>query len=136
MNTDKLRLWIDALRSGEFDQARGWLASKNTSDQWGYCCLGVACEVAIKDGVDVPVEVTGVRGSQYRVYGGDDQHLPSNVREWLGIDETPEVPWADPDYPLDAPESTTVIVLNDEKEWTFGQIADALEATYLDGDMP
>lgn len=34
------KLWIQALRSGEFAQGVGYLNSGDT-----YCCLGVACEV-------------------------------------------------------------------------------------------
>jgi len=35
--------WIEALRSGKYQQGRGQLYSINNDN---YCCLGVACEVA------------------------------------------------------------------------------------------
>lgn len=44
--TDKHELrkrWVEALRSGQYEQARGCLKSND-----GYCCLGVAAEVAGK----------------------------------------------------------------------------------------
>lgn len=40
MNQDIKKLWVDALRSGKYQQAEGAL---RISD--GYCCLGVLCEV-------------------------------------------------------------------------------------------
>lgn len=45
--------WLAALRSGEYAQTIGMLHSlSGVADvSAGYCCLGVACEVAIADGV-------------------------------------------------------------------------------------
>ena len=37
-----IRVWVDALRSGEYPQTKYSL-----QDKTGYCCLGVACEVLI-----------------------------------------------------------------------------------------
>lgn len=36
--------WLQALRSGEYEQTTGCLSDEN-----GYCCLGVLCEIVIKD---------------------------------------------------------------------------------------
>lgn len=36
----EIKLWIEALRSGEYKQGRGRL-----EDRAGYCCLGVACKL-------------------------------------------------------------------------------------------
>lgn len=44
---EDMKKWIDALESGEYDQAQEQLFDSNA----GYCCLGVACKVA---GVDSP----------------------------------------------------------------------------------
>ena len=38
------QLWIDALRSGDYEQTRETLCEDGR-----YCCLGVACEVAIQN---------------------------------------------------------------------------------------
>jgi hypothetical protein len=38
--------WVAALRSGEYPQTRGRLR-----DRQGYCCIGVACDVALKMGM-------------------------------------------------------------------------------------
>jgi hypothetical protein len=37
--------WLDALRSGEYSQAGGFLRT-----DFGFCCLGVACDVLNADG--------------------------------------------------------------------------------------
>lgn len=36
--------WVDALRSGKYEQTTGVL-----QDSKGYCCLGVACKVNTKN---------------------------------------------------------------------------------------
>jgi hypothetical protein len=38
--------WLAALRSGEYQQGKGQLNCDNT-----YCCLGVACDIAVKEGM-------------------------------------------------------------------------------------
>ena len=40
-NKANIKLWVDALRSGKYQQARGAL---KTGD--AYCCLGVACDIS------------------------------------------------------------------------------------------
>jgi hypothetical protein len=107
-----------ALRSGEFTQAKGalhrikspdWIiealadeshedhqvAKNDNESTTGYCCLGVACEVTVREGV-----------VSRRVYGSDSRHvstgyeygdfskakpaysdsfLPTGVQNWLGV---------------------------------------------------
>jgi len=38
--------WVAALRSGKYEQGTGQLRNGDT-----YCCLGVLCDVALKEGV-------------------------------------------------------------------------------------
>ncbi len=47
---------LAALRSGEYEQTRGALAIVDGPNA-GFCCLGVMCEEAIKDGVEVKTRV-------------------------------------------------------------------------------
>lgn len=42
-----IRLWVKALRSGEYRQHRDELRNDNA-----FCCLGVLCDLAAKDGGD------------------------------------------------------------------------------------
>ena len=39
------RIWVEALRSGKYQQTQGRLARELEDGSIGYCCLGVACEV-------------------------------------------------------------------------------------------
>jgi len=116
--------WLEALRSGEYDQARGRLmrnlynAYKTPMDDGslGYCCLGVACKV-----MNMP-ESFLERG----------ESLDKNdFKDWFGIDPlgNPEEPAVYP-YPGHR-DWVSVATLNDSDKYTFEEIADALEATYM-----
>lgn len=84
------KLWVKALRSGEYEQTRSWLR-----DDDGFCCLGVAC--------DVYRQVTGNGEWVAKLCGTDDRHpltfdlgedgadasvLPWEVQEWFGLTES------------------------------------------------
>lgn len=76
---DNVKLWLEALRSGEYEQTK-----RRLHNQHGYCCLGVACEVYIKAGNELAVEVRDpIDGTV--TYGGDAATLPEPVRIWLGF---------------------------------------------------
>lgn len=86
MTKTNFATWLDTLRSGRYEQARG--ALKKTGDEYdddSYCCLGVACEISGK-GV---WEETARRRPEYMVVEDDrikslnDALLPTEVRDWL-----------------------------------------------------
>jgi hypothetical protein len=116
INKANVRLWVDALRSGEFQQGTGALHNTETG---GYCCLGVACEVAYRNGV--PLRREDYEGAMS--YNGDATALPLAVREWLGISD-PSVQLAD----------HTAIWWNDIYKADFAAIAGMLETEYLGGE--
>ncbi len=72
--------WVEALRSGEYEQGLGRLRP----DTDVFCCLGVACEVFIKENPDGPIRAFGLR---YVSRGGMsyDLTLPPDVQKWLGL---------------------------------------------------
>lgn len=75
--------WIKALRSGDYRQTIDKLADKE-----GYCCLGVLCEVAIKNGFQIVKEFDEIN-SRYQ-YDGNYSDLPDQLLELFeeaGIDE-------------------------------------------------
>ena len=116
----RIQLWIDALRSGEYKQVRGRLG-KGTKKSMGYCCLGVACEVAIANGVDV----ARGREKQEICYDGITDVLPISVCGWYGFGE-------DDDNPvLDTYTGETCSGANDNKKRSFSTIADMIEARFL-----
>ena len=47
-NRDK---WVAALRSGEFEQTQEVLVLEDDDGKKSYCCLGVACVLAIREGI-------------------------------------------------------------------------------------
>lgn len=118
--------WVAALRSGEFTQGRGSLATFEFQAPQ-YCCLGVASEVAIEQGV-------------IKEYSASRGTLPTEVSDWLDI---PDVGYVRPGNPViaivdvefrlsDGSKETCehhipAISANDEYDFTFGQIADCLE---------
>lgn len=124
MNLDRLKLWTDALRSGQYEQGVNVLRTKDGK----YCCLGVLCEVAIANGLDVPVsERDSVKGSSSagRIYGGCATYPPDSVLEWLGLrDHGKEL------GVHSGPRWVSLIYLNDHARFTFAEIADALEREY------
>lgn len=106
-----IQLWLDALRSGDYDQYRGALEGNNS-----YCCLGVACRVANYHG-------TKIRLEDYALLGGSLDSQPE-VQKWLGLYH---------DYGETRNDSMPSLVkLNDTLRLSFEQIADHIEAHWTD----
>ena len=129
INKERVQLWVDALRSGEYRQTRGYLTVQHIVDDetvTEHCCLGVACEVAISNGL----ELSRNSDETTVTYGGheEDQHLPIEVQQWLGLSGM------DPEVTRETAngfESTELTACNDTHLMSFSDIADAIEATYL-----
>lgn len=91
MKPDVKELWLTALRSGEYEQAKGTLRGKVADEKEGYCCLGVLCEIAVKQGaIPEPTQRTQAWGETSYFYGSDDDDandsvLPPSVAEWAGL---------------------------------------------------
>lgn len=93
-----LKLWVAALESGDYSQIRSQL----TRDD-GYCCLGVACDIA---------PIGRWHGPFYEIAGEQSSgSLPTPVRKWLGISVA---------------EQDCYIELNDEHKASFAAIAAAI----------
>jgi hypothetical protein len=92
------KLWVEALRSGKFEQCKLTL-----TDREGYCCLGVACIVAGKTDDDI-------------IY---DNNLGNfqDVRDFFGLRHH------DGDY-----EGGSLVHLNDEEGYDFNRIAAVIES--------
>ena len=75
------KLWIEALRSGEYEQGYGVLRDINDN----YCCLGVACEVAIKNGLNLVVDKVYVIDKICYSYNGSYIIMTEDVMEYFGI---------------------------------------------------
>lgn len=102
LNKGNVRKWVKALRSGRYKQIHGQLYNEE-----GYCCLGVACRVA------------GMRPFG-ESFGEESAVLPKRAMRWLGVeDDNPKIG------------RFAAATLNDEKGYSFSQIADAIEKHWL-----
>lgn len=137
-NKENILKWVEALESGKFEQGTGTLAFKPRDERnWfarvflrkgapkaKFCCLGVACETAIRNGVKLSVRNTGT-ALGYRIYDEDHSMLPQSVARWLGLYTNPDIT----DY-------VTATRANDDYNWNFAKIAEKLRYRYLTNDEP
>jgi hypothetical protein len=110
VNKEVKGLWIEALRSGEYQQGQNYLSNNGK-----YCCLGVLCEVAIKQGVELK------RYSGYVVRYGQREKigiLPPEVVDWADIDDLGTLPNSSEFYSLTAANDSGI---------PFRQIAELIE---------
>lgn len=129
VNRERVQLWVDALRSGEFRQGRDHLRNADGT----MCCLGVACVVAIRGGCEVAEEVRDPSPSRFAATAdpdndGSTSYAPDVVRRWFGFD------LAEPRGLVLYDEGNnyvTAVSANDSHGWSFERIADAVEARYL-----
>jgi hypothetical protein len=80
MNSQIKQKWIDALKSGEYQQTNSYLHTEQ-----GYCCLGVLCDIYAKEYDDTAQ--WGPYDDHYNILG-ESLVLPPEVTEWAGLDDT------------------------------------------------
>lgn len=102
--------WVEALRSGKYEQGCGYL---RTND--GFCCLGVACDLYAK------AHPRAKGWNQGNLFAGEMMLLPVKVRKWLGLTKNSGV-FTDKKGFL-----SELIDLNDSGK-TFKQIAKIIES--------
>jgi hypothetical protein len=150
MRTRVKEKWLERLRSGEVEQARGALRVVDSDGSESFCCLGVLCEIAVEEGVIQrtnkmdPDEDVGMAYYDPAVDTKDDSPtapspyfgtvLPPSVIEWAELpDNNPKVQIDDK---VEGRHASTLANLNDngvgevtihKAAWTFEQIADAIE---------
>ena len=141
MKRNVAEMWVEALRSGEYDQGRFDLKICNFEGV-DYCCLGVLCEIAIKEGVDVMETLDGWRQlpippgdgigrfrdterkrDQLRYFGSECDMLPDEVVEWAGMRSRLGV--------IKGDEMMSLASMNDVG-CTFEEIADKIEENMED----
>lgn len=136
-NKENKRLWVAALRSGEFEQGKGAMCVTMSEKQGRiarffrlkpkitkkFCCLGVACEVAMRNGVYLNTR-RNHKGEVIEVlYNGIGWTLPTSVMKWLGVSSTNPI-ISNNNNIIDAAHA------NDYLDWDFAKIADAIEEYY------
>lgn len=138
LNKERVRLLVEALRSGKYHQGNSALEFTDNAGVVRNCCLGVGCRVALENGLEITtgesndfVFLGERKFPKTRFYGpgewGDSNYMPESVREWFGFASSDPLV-STPDDGLSASEA------NDDKELSFEEIADAFERTYLRED--
>jgi hypothetical protein len=128
MNQEIKAQWIAALRSGEYARGKGYL-----NRQGMFCCLGVLCEVAIKNNVAIQkeerIDEDGEDDAVF-IYNEEVYYLPDQVMEWAEIPDDNEC--SRRGHILHKSEEwTTLAEANDaDDDLTFDQIADLIEANF------
>lgn len=124
MNPGVKTLWVEALRSGEYKQGRMELHSANNE----FCCLGVLCSIAVKQGVISKPESYGgaYRYGKTETNAGSSAYLPRAVQTWAGLDNSdPKIAGAFLSQLNDGIENALDGVVEAQK--TFAEIADLIE---------
>lgn len=70
--------WAEALRSGKYKQGMNRLRDEKNN----FCCLGVLCNLHANEFPKLAKAETDPL-----MYLGEDESLPSQVREWSGIND-------------------------------------------------
>jgi hypothetical protein len=133
-NKENIRLWVDALRSGEYEQAKRALTVVEDDGKQKDCCLGVACKVAIKNGVSLALTRIREKGEDkpaLTAYNGHVDVMPTPVwHNWLGVHcSNPEIDFGEGMWLKDH-EWPSLATFNDYG-FSFNQIADIIEWAYL-----
>lgn len=153
MNPEVKKKWLNALRSGAYEQVTGALCKIKNEEVIGYCCLGVLAEIAVQDDVIessvIPEYATAyatpenyrneIFNAGYRVERHDHYHtseckcegfyfetatLPDKVVKWAGLtSDNPTVLVDD----FDDEGRYEISEVNDSLRYDFLQIAEIIE---------
>ena len=125
MNEEIKKKWIEALRSGKYEQGRGWLKTQdNITKTEQFCCLGVLCDLhqqVTKTSWDIPHLVGKESSIWSHSYMGLDSFLPSSVQTWA------EVTASNPTVLNPVTEDYSSLVYLNDMGTTFSEIADIIE---------
>ena len=131
---DRLRLWVADLRRDDIEQGKGYL-TQIVDGVRKDCCLGRACQVALENGAlgEPIIRVDAEAGPAPRrtlfEWGRQRTYfmLPDEVAFWYGIEPDPLLltGYNDGDWTEER-----AACLNDTYDWSFADIADAIERTF------
>jgi hypothetical protein len=127
MNRELVEKWVAALRSGDYQQTVGKLG-RDYNGERSYCCLGVLCELAAKEELIPEATV-----SNDTVFYNHNVTMPPE--ELDGVLDGEPFTWnvkTPEGLREEHPRQTISLVdLNDTFYYSFNQIADLIETTYL-----
>jgi hypothetical protein len=123
MKPEIKKMWIDALRSDNYDQTQGHLCEMDINGVARWCCLGVLTDLAIKNGVDIDIE-RSAHFENILIFDQSSEILSPSVMEWAGMESSSG------DYTYDYYEGdylTSTLVEDNDNGQSFRQIADTIE---------
>ena len=121
MNSKVKEAWVDALRSGKYEQGSERLRSVS-----GFCCLGVLCDIYAKEH-DVEWdfrgnEETNLQPMDYWYFDDQSEFLPESVMDWA------ELKTNNPSLRVDDEEYVGEVSHLNDAGYTFTTIADLIQA--------
>lgn len=122
MNPQVKQKWIDALRSGKYEQGSEKLRSVS-----GYCCLGVLCDLYAQEH-NTEWRFRGNKETilqlmDYWYYEGESEFLPESVMNWAGLE-------------LNCPVVKIDVEEDDEEPWFYREgLADLNDSGYTFNDL-
>lgn len=127
MNSKVKEAWVNALRSGKYEQGSERLRGVD-----GFCCLGVLCDIyAQEHNTEWEFrgnEETNLQPMDYWYYEGESEFLPESVMDWA------ELKTNNPSLQVDVDDGEDSWNYNDDVSnlndsgYTFSQIADLIQA--------
>jgi len=76
--------WIKALRSGKYKRTKEVLCRQQENGNKQYCCLGVLCDLYMKEKGGKWYATNGYPFDALK-FAGMEQSLPEKVRKWAGM---------------------------------------------------
>lgn len=116
--------WVEALRSGKYQQGRFRL-----NEDGNFCCLGVLCEIAVEEGIAKKFISTDRKGTRIYGYSSGDDGFPeytapdSEIMKWSGLK-------TNSGSVMTSDGAMSLVSLNDNRGYSFSQIADFIEKNY------
>jgi hypothetical protein len=113
--------WTARLRDPSLQQGVGNLKRRDINGEVFHCCLGVLCDIAVEEGVNIAVTDHG--NNSVILFDGNEDFLPTRVASWAGLTHNPVTSeWLD-----GVNMNVTLSYLNDNGGRTFPEIADIID---------
>ena len=115
MKEEIKKRWVEALRSGDYNQGKNALRAETITGVDRFCCLGILCDLHSKD--------TGIKWEETKEFTGNKPYidetgkLPNDVMLWAGLEKP---------FPHTEGDEYTLAYRNDNGT-TFHEIANAIE---------
>lgn len=124
VNKERVEMLCQALESGKYKQTQNVLHQVNPegADTVGWCCLGVACDIASLNGLKLHRHINA---KGYESFDGATFGMPRSVSAWFGFAHRGDIDFYDDQYP-----ARTAAGMNDNGQ-SFASIAAEIRRVYL-----